>query len=95
MYNSNNETMKKSLLFSVLIVFCYSLKAQMPIDPKFYGQNFWFTDYRNAPASAGTDLLNWTEVQQSGAKFIRVGGHNYNFDLTPTDMTAPTNLLVM
>ncbi|MBA3662923.1 MAG: T9SS type A sorting domain-containing protein [Bacteroidetes bacterium] len=85
--------MKKSLLFSVLIVFCYSLKAQMPIDPKFYGQNFWFTDYRNAPASAGTDLLNWTEVQQSGAKFIRVGGHNYNFDLTPTDMTAPTNLL--
>lgn len=83
--------MKKNLfLSSICLLFVCSVSSQpIPINPLFYGQNYWFTNFNqsNPPIA---DLTNWPELQATGAKLIRVGGHNYNFDLfVPSNRTYP------
>ena len=65
--------------------------AQFKINPSFYGQNFWLTNYRGAPFGSIPSNLSseWTAIGQSGVKMIRVGGHNYNYETNLSNYSAP------
>lgn len=82
------------LKIAALVVICCSVNAQIKIEPGFWGQNLWFSDYSNAPLSLlnnGLTLSEWTLLKESGAKMIRVGGKNYNNHDNLNDFTAPTH----
>lgn len=71
--------MKKSIWICVCISLAFCVKAQFPVSPTFYGQNFWETNNNpNNSSTAGADLPIWTEMSASGARIIRIGGEGYN-----------------
>ncbi|MBI2722008.1 MAG: hypothetical protein HYX39_07525 [Bacteroidetes bacterium] len=76
----------------MLTVFC---KAQVSISPNFFGQNYWYTYYQNAPFGGGTQALSATQftlITQSDARLVRVGGANYNRVNLQSDYSAPTTV---
>jgi hypothetical protein len=83
----------KIILASILILNCVVLDAQFKINPSFYGQNFWYTAYQDAPFFGTTNPTTlggqWSLVQSSGVKMIRVGGHNYNYETDLNVYSAP------
>lgn len=75
----------KNLLYTVLsiLLFCstYStLKAQV-IPQYFWGTNAWMPDsVGNDDSYSGNLHDNWSNVQQSNVKLVRVGGKAYDFN---------------
>jgi hypothetical protein len=50
----------------------------VPISTSFFGINAWMHPTPNQCVSGGQLPAHWGDVQNSGAKFIRIGGKNYD-----------------
>lgn len=78
----------RDLLF-VAFVIASLISSGQTISPMLLGQNFWFTDNTQNGINNGNDDLDvadWTVVEQSGARLIRIGGQGYNLSSAgPTD----------
>jgi hypothetical protein len=59
---------KKLLLALVACCVLLSASAQVSINPLFFGQNYWH------PNNLTSTHANWTKVQNSGVKIMRLGG---------------------
>jgi hypothetical protein len=88
------KNMLRAALCSTLItLFFNSLFAQTKIAPTFFGQNYWLTDHRPPLTQGPQDLLDWTLVNASGTRLVRIGGHGYNSD--PNSWNNPTTVDLM
>jgi hypothetical protein len=69
------------LLASILASGAY---AQFPIPPDFYSQNAWYSFY-NSSNPSGDPYTNQsqTNVKNSGARLIRIGGNDFNLLNSP------------
>lgn len=73
-------------LFGFLIVTMISFKSYtQPISAKIFGQNAWMPDTIGSTFYKRGNLhYQWLKVRNSGAKYIRFGGHAPDVD-RPTD----------
>jgi hypothetical protein len=62
----------------ILMLFCivnFIVVAQIPISPKFFAQNYWMP---NKGPFTGHMQTYWSNIVQSGVKYMRVGGIDYD-----------------
>src|ERR687895_830392 len=69
------------LLASILASGAY---AQFTIPPDFYSQNAWYSFYKSSPSNPDPYTnQSQTNVKNSGARLIRIGGNDFNLLTSP------------
>src|ERR1043166_5814892 len=83
--------MRKLFLVITALAVTLSSFCQKPIGKDFFGQNYWYTNYRNATSTLHDTLstTTWSSVVASGVKIMRVGGKDYDWKTTTSALSAP------
>lgn len=68
----------KTFLLSAAALFAVAPVMAQPIEERFFGQNAWYTSYTTVNLSTNPFVDKISDVQASGATFVRIGGNNAN-----------------
>lgn len=76
---------------TVILFFVHFACAQFTVNPNFYSHSYWYAHFNKNIPNYPTDLKPavWTFLTDCNPSFLREGGHNNNFDVSPANLTYP------
>lgn len=74
-------------IYALLAYFGISNMYAQSINPDFFGQNAWYSNYTSNTANPANDTYLyplWPDIAGSGVKMVRIGGNDFNLLNTPS-----------